>query len=276
MCDELECAVYSDLPEIALSKTKRRQFLQGLISLPLATVLAVPGLAVAAAAKLERVYITAENGERAVAAIALPQTLEGAPAVLLIHEWWGLNDQIKAVAQAFADQGYIALAVDLYAGEVATDGKGARALMSAVDPLEATQTLQSWVGYLQNYGAEKRKVGSVGWCFGGGWSLNTSLAAPVDAAVVYYGNMKKSASQLAQLKSPLLGHFATQDQWIDKAMLEEFSRQLSASGSKVKPQIHWYEANHAFANPSSARYDAEDAALSWQRTLDFLQRHLRS
>ncbi|MGB1238965.1 MAG: dienelactone hydrolase family protein [Pseudomonadales bacterium] len=274
MCDEKSCSPDSAAPQIKLSALKRRQFLQGVISLPLATILGVPGLALAAADKLERVYITAENGERSVGALALSEKLEGAPTVMLIHEWWGLNDQIKAVAQSFAEQGYIALAVDLYAGELATTGQQANTLMNAVDGQEAQQTLNTWVDYLRHYADESRSVGCIGWCFGGGWALNTALATQLDATVVYYGNMAKSAVQLSALKSPLLGHFATRDQWIDRAMLERFERQLAASGSSVRPEFHWYEADHAFANPTRARYDAEDTALAWQRTLDFLARYL--
>ncbi|MEH6446511.1 MAG: dienelactone hydrolase family protein [Oceanospirillaceae bacterium] len=275
MCDDLTCGPNNNLPAIELSEEQRRLFIKGLISLPLATVLGVPGLAMAAAEKLETVHITSETGERLMAALALPENPTNAPAVLLIHEWWGLNDQIKSVAQEFAKQGYIALAVDLYQGGVATTADQARSLMSAVNATHATEALQAWVSYLKD-NHKATKVGTIGWCFGGGWSLNASLAANIDATVVYYGDMSKSAAQLSKLKSPLLGHFGTQDQWINQPMLDKFSKALQDSGSKADTQIHWYEANHAFANPSSARYDEQDAALAWQRTLAFFQQHLRS
>lgn len=273
MCDDLTCNPNKDLPPIELSDDKRRLFLKGMIGLPLATVLAVPALAAASAQKLQNVFITGESGERYSAALALPEKTEGASAVLLIHEWWGLNDQIKTVAQEFANQGYIALAVDLYQGQVATNSDGARKLMSGVKEEHATEALVGWVDYLRN-NQKAAKVGTIGWCFGGGWSLNTSLAAQIDACVVYYGNMKKSAEDLKRLQAPLLGHFATEDKWINKAMLSGFEQELKASGSKASTEIHWYEANHAFANPTSARYDEQDAALAWQRTSDFFKKHL--
>ena len=275
MCDDLTCSPDNNLPPIELSDDKRRLFLKGLISLPLATVLATPALAAASAQKVQSVFITAESGERYGAALAMPASPEGAPAVLLIHEWWGLNDHIKSVAQEYANQGYIALAVDLYRGKVATTSDEARKLMAGVNEKYANEALLGWVEYLK-HNQKAAKIGTVGWCFGGGWSLNTSLIANVDACVVYYGSMKKSANQLKGMKAPLLGHFATQDKWINKAMISEFEQELKASGSPATTQMHWYEANHAFANPTSARYDQQDAALAWQRTSDFFKQHLKS
>ena len=117
------------------------------------------------------------------------------------------------------------------------------------------------------------KIGTIGWCFGGGWSLNTSLATPVDGTVIYYGNVKKSAAQLASLKSPVLGHFGTLDKSINKEMVSGFEAAMKEAG-KTDLAVHWYEANHAFANPTGSRYDEEDAALAWQRTLAFFKQHL--
>ena len=101
-----------------------------------------------------------------------------------------------------------------------------------------------------------------------GWSLNASLVRPVDAAVVYYGRVNKTAAQLASLAGPVLGHFATLDKFINRKMVGGFERAMDAAGKIY--DVHWYEASHAFANPTSARYDAEDAALAWKRTLAFL------
>ncbi len=117
------------------------------------------------------------------------------------------------------------------------------------------------------------KVGTVGWCFGGGWSLNTALARPVDATVAYYGRVNKSAADLASLDGPVLGHFATRDNWINADMVGGFEAAMDDAG-KIYTN-HWYEADHAFANPTQPRYDAEDAALSWDRTLAFLAANLK-
>ena len=249
----------------------RRDLLIGLAGLPLAAVLADPRLARAAAAGLETVTIASSGGRSVSAALATPAALP-APAVMLIHEWWGLNDQIKSVAAALGNEGYLALAIDLYEGAVTDDRETARTLVRAVDAGAATDTCASWLRWLKAHADGTGRVGTVGWCFGGGWSLNASLAEPVDATVVYYGRVNKGSEQLAPLAGPVLGHFATRDKWINREMVSGFEAEMAAAGKSA--ENHWYEADHAFANPTSARYDADDAALAWQRTLAFFQAHL--
>ena len=249
----------------------RRDLLIGLAGLPLAAVLADPRLARAAAAGLETVTITTAGGREVSAALGVPAVLP-APAVMLVHEWWGLNDQIKSVAAALAETGYLALAIDLYDGEVTDDPTTARELIKTVKTAAATDTCASWVNWLRSHENGTGKVGTVGWCFGGGWSLNASIAAPVEATIVYYGNVKKGREQLAALAGPLLGHFATRDRWINQEMVEDFEAEMAAAGKSA--ENHWYEADHGFANPTGARYDEEDAALAWQRTLAFFEVHL--
>jgi carboxymethylenebutenolidase len=253
-----------------MSSLARRQVLTGLAHLPLAAVLADPRLA-RAAAGLENVSITTRGGRTVAAALALPKTVP-ASAVLLIHEWWGVNDQIKAVAAELAKEGYVALAVDLYDGGVADTPDGARALMRQVDDDAATDTLESWIGWLRAHEKVGRGVATTGWCFGGGWSLNASIAAPVEATVVYYGRVNRTAEDLEALKGPVLGHFATRDKWINKEMVGGFETAMRKAGKRA--ESHWYEADHAFANPSGAGYDESDAKLSWRRTLAFLAEHL--
>jgi carboxymethylenebutenolidase len=249
----------------------RRRFLKGLTSLPLATVLANPRLAAAVSAGLQEVEAKLADGRTVKAALARPQG-QAKGSILLVHEWWGLNDQIKSVASEFANQGYTALAVDLYRGHVAETRPDARALMKAVDTMVATETLKVWAQWLREDARAGGKLATIGWCFGGGWSLNASLASPVDATIVYYGRVNKSANELASLKGPVLGHYATQDQWINKDMVSGFEAAMDAAGKSYTS--YWYDAQHAFANPTSARYDEEDAALAWRRTLAFLKQQL--
>lgn len=272
MCDVKGCGTQPDLPPITVDPEQRRLFLKGLTCLPLASVLAFPELSRAAAGSLNIVNIDVD-GESVSAALALPDA-DQAPAVILIHEWWGLNDYIKSVAAEFANMGYVALAVDLYGGEVATDPADARALMGRVDPDMAKQTLAGWNQWLRTHERSTGKIGTVGWCFGGGWSLQASLVAPVDATIVYYGNVALEAETLKALQGPVLGHFATLDGWIDQEMVSGFEEQMKKAGKADALTVHWYEADHAFANPSSSRYDAADAALSWQRTGEFFKQHL--
>jgi carboxymethylenebutenolidase len=252
----------------------RRQVLRGLAAgAPLAAILSDPELARAAASALEDVTLRTAGGENVHASLALP-TAVPAPAVLLIHEWWGLNDQIKAVAAELAREGYAALAVDLYAGKVASSPDEAERLRKAVDPAVAGDTLVSWIGWLQKHPSGTGRVATIGWCWGGGWSLDASIATPVDATVVYYGQVDRPAERLVRLKGPVLGHFATRDQWINRAMVERFESAMAQAGKPLT--VYWYEADHAFANPTGARYDAEDAKLAWGRTLAFLLANLRS
>lgn len=251
----------------------RRMFLKSFSSLPLSVVLANPRLAAAVSAGLQAVEAKLADGRTIKAALAKPQG-QARGSILLVHEWWGLNNQIKSVASEFANQGYAALAVDLYHGKVSNTRDGARNLMQSVDPEVATETLEIWVRWLREDARAGGKLATIGWCFGGGWSLNASLAAPVDATIVYYGRVNKTAGELSSLKGPVLGHFATRDEWINEKMVSGFESAMDAAGKSYTS--YWYDAQHAFANPTSARYDAGDAALAWQRTLDFLKRHLGS
>jgi carboxymethylenebutenolidase len=249
----------------------RRILVTGIAGLPLATVLADPRLAAMAAEMLETVSAPTPGGRTVSAALAVPAQTP-APAVLLIHEWWGLNDEIKTMAAEFAKEGFLALAVDLYEGKVATDPAGAESIMKSVEAAKAIETLSVWVNWLRADRRSTGKIGTIGWCFGGGWSLNASIVNPVDATVIYYGRVDRSADDLKSLKGPVLGQFAEQDQWITKDMVAGFEANMQQAGKSL--ELHWYAANHAFANPTGQNYDKEDAQLAWQRTLDFLRKNL--
>ncbi len=250
----------------------RRDILKTIGALPLSAILADPVLAKAAASTLNTVSLKLENGKTISASLALPQQLP-APTVLLIHEWWGLNDQIKSVAAEYAKLGYAALAVDLYQGQVATERDKAREYMESMKAAEAKETLAKWIDWMRSHEATTEKLGTVGWCFGGGWSLNASIGSPVDATVVYYGNVQRTDAELANLKGPVQGHFATLDKWINKDMVGKFTDAMKKAGQPA-PEVYWYEADHAFANPSGGRYDQEDTKLAWERTQAFLKSNL--
>ncbi len=249
----------------------RRTILKGASAVSLAPILGSPALAQEAAATLEEITIETQGGQTVSAALAVPLTLP-APAIVVVHEWWGLNDQIKTMAAALAEAGYLALAVDLYDGVVATDAANAGFTMRNVNNDHALDTLVSHYDWLKEDERCSGKMGSIGWCFGGGWSLNIAMARPVDACVVYYGNVSRSSEQLAELRGPVLGHFGLRDTYINEDMVQGFQSEMAAAEKEAS--VFWYKADHAFANPTSARYDSEDAALAWQRTLDFLKTHL--
>lgn len=273
MCDLDGCGAHNDMPPIIVSKTKRRDFIKGLTSLPIAAVLADPILSAAAAGRGEMKEIKGADGSTANGYLAKPKNHK-APTVILIHEWWGLNDQIKSVANDLAEQGYFAYAIDLYGGQSTREASKARSLMGAVDPALATAKLTTAINHFHQHPHGNGKVGTVGWCFGGGWSLNASIAAPVDATVIYYGNLKRTATDLAKLKGPVLGHFGDKDGWINPEMVAGFEAEMKKANKADGLQAFIYSADHAFANPTSARYDAEDAATAWQRTLAFFKTNL--
>lgn len=261
-------------PPLMVTPVDRRTVVKGLAGASFAAILADPGLARAAAEETDHVSLTLPSGRTVSAALAAPTT-RPAPTVMLIHEWWGLNDQIKAAAREYAQAGYIALAIDLMGGAVATTPDSARAQMQAVNAAEATETCTAWMDWLRAHQAGTGRLGTVGWCFGGAWSLNASVAAPVDATVIYYGRLIQEAEPLKALQGPVLGHFATQDQFIDKAMVEGFQAAMAEAGKADALTLHWYEADHAFANPSGSRYDQADAQLAWERTMAFFGAHLQ-
>lgn len=197
------------------------------------------------------------------------------PGIVVIHEWWGLTDHIRHWSDRLAADGYAALAVDLYGGEVAEDPDGAMALMKAVDAGEAAAVLAAAHAFLAEdprVSAEARGV--IGWCFGGGWALRQAIAVDdLDAAVIYYGHPITDPEQLANIDADLLGIFANEDQSIPPATVDEFVAALEAAGKSI--EVHRYDANHAFANPSSGRYEQAAAAEAWAEVREFLARELK-
>jgi carboxymethylenebutenolidase len=196
-------------------------------------------------------------------------------AILVVHEWWGLNDWVKHQADELAKLGYLALAIDLYKGKVATDPKQAQALMQSKDEKWGDQVEETGLNWLKTT-APGLKVAVIGWCAGGGEALKTALngAADVNATVMYYGLPISDPAQLKKLQGPLLGIFAKQDGWITPAKVEEFDKALSAAG--VKHEIREFDADHAFANPSGGKYNPDAARDAWKLTVKFLDKNLKS
>jgi carboxymethylenebutenolidase len=254
-------------------KIERRTVLKGAASLPLAAVLADPLIARAVAQSLDNVTITTPNGRKVTGSVAWPQA-ESAPAIMLFPEWWGLNDQIKSVAAELAKLGYVAVGVDLYDGKVASDPKEAMGLMRAAmsDLDKGVDTSAGWVEWLRKNEKVNGKVGTIGWCFGGGWSLNASIARPVEATVIYYGNVTRTVDQLKKLKGPVMGHFGSKDKNINETMVNGFVQNMAAAEKPL--QVYWYDADHAFANPTGNRFSEPAATASWERTTAFFKQHL--
>jgi carboxymethylenebutenolidase len=252
---------------------RRRDVLAVGASLSLAQILSDPARAATAASTLQTVSLDLPSGRKVSGAFAAPEAAS-APGLLLVHEWWGLNDQIKAVTAECARLGYATLAVDLYGGEVASnlDRDKAMRLVSSVKNDEASETLAGWIDWLRASSVVKGGVATCGWCFGGGWSLAASLLRPVDATIIYYGRVDRSAHELRALKGPVLGHFANRDANIDHEMVGGFEKAMKEADKALS--IYWYDADHGFANPTTTHYDAADTKLAWSRTLAFLKENL--
>lgn len=200
------------------------------------------------------------------------------PAVVMIHEWWGLNENIKNMAEQLAGEGYVVLAVDLYDGEVATESSQARTLATSVreNPDVAVENLNAAVAHLSNLkNVDSSRIASLGWCFGGGFSLQLALNAeqPLAATVVYYGTLVTDEQELASITWPVLGIFGAEDQSIPVEDVNEFEASLDANG--IMNEIYIYDGvGHAFANPSGDSYAPEETADAWEKTLGFLSTHV--
>jgi carboxymethylenebutenolidase len=219
----------------------------------------------------------AEVGDRLVYGYftAPSDVFEPLPAIIVIHEWWGLNDNVRAMADRLAGEGYMVLAIDLYGGKTADSREEARALMLEVveDPELANDNIRAAYEFLTVAGAPR--IGSLGWCFGGGWSLNTAQLFPdeLDATVIYYGRVPADEDRLRPVDTPILGLFGAEDTGITVDSVEAFRGSLERL--RKEHEIHVYPGvGHAFANPTGTNYNAEAATDAWEKTLEFLSRHL--
>ena len=203
------------------------------------------------------------------------------PAVIMIHENKGLNDNIKKMANLLARNGYVVLAVDLFKGEVTTDRNRSSELSQYVGDNQdiATANLKSAVKYLSSLpNVNPEKIVSLGWCFGGGESLQLALNSqdhPVAATIIYYGRLLTDNASLAKIKWPVLGIFGDQDKSISVDSVKAFEMALNSNG--IPNEIYIYKGvGHAFANPSGENYAPKETRDAWQKTLAFLEKHVGS
>ena len=216
------------------------------------------------------------NGKMLHGYLAKPATVRrNAPAIIVVHEWWGLNDNIKAVVDRYAGEGYTVLAVDLF-GRVATSPDTAMVLyQTAMKDIPAgEQNIAQALAYLKAQGSTK--IGVVGYCFGGHWSLRTGLVGgnDVKAVVMYYGAPITDRTQLRRLKAPVLGLFGGLDTGIPVDSVRAMERSIKAARLPVTIKVY-ANANHAFANSSGQAYNAGAATDAWQKSLAFFRANLR-
>ena len=204
--------------------------------------------------------------------LARPVSTTPSPAIVLIHEWWGLNPHTKDIAERFAREGFITVAVDLYDGVVTKDAGEAGKLMSNLDSAQALAKLRAVVNHLRA-SDDVTSVGVTGFCMGGVYTLLTASNAQIDAAVPFYG-MPDDLSGLANLSCPILFFGGAKDQWITVEKMNRLRDTLTQYGKVGEVKIY-EDADHAFFNDTRPEvYNATDAAEAWQRTLAFFRQHL--
>lgn len=220
------------------------------------------------AVKTEEVTYTTLEGKAIKGYLARPEKAAGPlPGLLVLHEWWGLNDNVKAMTRRLAGEGYQALALDLYEGKVAGKPDEAKALMD--DSLTRIPRVMNNIRGGYSYVSESLKapkVGVIGWCYGGGWSLETAMNIPgIDAAVMYYGRVVLDPEELKPIEAPLLGLFGEADKSLPLESIKAFEAELKGLGKDATIVIY-PGADHAFANPSGGNYAPAAAEDAWKRT----------
>ena len=198
------------------------------------------------------------------------------PAVVVIQEWWGLVDHIKDLCDRFAAEGFVTLAPDLYHGKTTKSPDEAGKLMMAMRIDEAERDLGAAVDYLSTLDSTtSEKIGAVGFCMGGALALYTATKNPkVGACVVFYGGHPKVKPDLPKLNAPVLGLYAEKDGFVTPELARKLERQLKDLGKQIEVKIY-QGADHAFFNDTRPEvYNAEAAADAWQRTVEFLRKHL--
>jgi len=212
------------------------------------------------------------DGQACAGYYAVGSAGEEAPGMVVIQEWWGLNEQIKGVANRLAEAGYRALVPDLYRGKVTLEAAEAEHFMGDLDFKDAaTQDIRGAVQYLKS---KTRKTGVIGFCMGGVLSILAAVyVKEADAAVSWYGLPPQEAADPGAIKIPVQGHFALKDQFFTAAQVDALEAQFRAN--QVDYEIYRYQADHAFGNETGDHYDPEAAGLAWRRTLDFLEKYLK-
>ena len=225
------------------------------------------------------IQFTRPDGKTVEGYLAEPAHGANAPGVVVLQEWWGLDDEVISVADRLAKAGYRALVPDLYRGKLALEANEAEHLMNDLNFGDAaSQDIRGAVQYLKATGSSK--VAVTGFCMGGALTILAACNVPeLDASIVWYGNPPLEYVNAEAISKPMLAHWALRDEFFAAAGVDQLEEKLKQAG--VNYEFHRYDAQHAFANPKSdtrgmppLKYDADAATLAWDRTLDFLKKHL--
>lgn len=222
--------------------------------------------------------VSYKSGDDTVQAVLYTPSGKGPfPGIVVIHEWWGLNDWVKQQADKLADEGYVTLAIDLYRGQVATTPEMAHELTRSLHGPRVTSDLRAAFAFLQSQpNVNPARIGSIGWCMGGGFSLDLALLEPTLAAdVINYGELETDPDELKKIHAPILGLFGAQDHGITPDDVRKFEAALKQLGKKIDVTIY-PDAGHAFQNPNNKTgYRPADTEDAWKRTTAFLAATLK-
>jgi carboxymethylenebutenolidase len=216
------------------------------------------------------------NGDTAKGYLAVPESGKG-PGIVVLQEWWGLEDHIRGVVDRFASEGFLALAPDLYHGETTDQPDEAQQKMMAMNMDQAEKEMRGAVDYLSEHEAyDGSGIGSVGFCLGGGLAVWAATVNPkVDAVVTFYYVMPHGKPDFSKVDAPVLGHFGTEDDFVSVDDAKALEKELNDAGADAK--FEFYEgAGHAFFNDTDrlGTYDEGKAKEAWGKTVDFFKRHL--
>ena len=222
----------------------------------------------------ENATIPLPGGGSANAAVALPPGNDKLAAVIVLHEWHGLNDEMKSRAEQFASLGLVAIAIDLFGGKIATDDAEAGKLAGEMKTAHSIEIIRAAVAWLKSHPRVNGKVAVSGFCLGGGQTLAAACNVEgLDAAVAFYGLPPEEWLDFGKTKTPILGHYAKVDAWIDPERVTKLAEKATAAGRSF--EVHFYDGGHAFMRQSDPKvYHEASAKLAWDRTTAFLKKHL--
>lgn len=219
------------------------------------------------------VTLQSSTGAPVACELALPDGDARAPALVVVHEWWGVNDDIRRMCSRFAAEGFAALAIDLYDGRHTSDASEAMQLSTEMKTAVAMEKIEGAVRHLASDARTTGKVAVTGFCLGGGMSLAAANTVPgLAAAVPFYGTPRDELAQFGRFAIPIQGHYAKDDPFVRAERVHELAARAKAAG--VDFEVHFYDAHHAFMREGSEAYDERSAALAWSRAIAFLREHL--